>query len=196
MTAATAFETLLGAARDWHGSLPALSEFVPWPDDLHYVPRPACPLPVIPLLQTEPGMTSPQSRALCDALIAVASHVEWRHTYTEAEVGRDFLNRFGWFELAGPDGHFITHQTRMTVGYWGPRLYYDWHQHEPEELYSVVAGQAMFRVEGQEDQALSAGGTRLHASNQPHALETGDHPVLTFVLWRGEGLADPPRMSA
>lgn len=196
MTARAVFEALLEAAHDWHALLPALRDFVPWPDDLRYVPRAARPLPAIALLQSDPGATNSQSQALCDALIAAAPHAEWRHTYTEDEVGRDFLNRFCWFELAGPDGHFITQQTRMTVGYWGPRLYYDWHQHEPEELYSVVAGEAMFRVESQEELTLSAGGTRLHASNQPHALETGDHPVLTLVLWRGEGLADPPRLSA
>lgn len=196
MSARAAFEALLSAARDWHASVPALAGFVPWPDDLRYVPRPAHALPLIPLLQADPGTTSPQSQPLCDALRAIAPYAEWRHTYTEAEVGGDFLNRFGWFELAGPDGHFITHQTRMTVGYWGPNLYYDWHQHEPEELYSVVSGQAVFRVRDQTDETLSAGGTRLHASQQPHALETRDHPVLTFVLWRGAGLADPPRLSA
>lgn len=195
MTQSDALHALLGAARDWHAALPALSAFAPWPDDLQYRTRAAHPLPALGLVQSQPGRATPRSRAMRDALIAAAAHVEWRHTYTEAEVGRDFLNGYGWFELAGPDGHFHTTQARLTVGYWGPNLNYGWHQHEPEEMYSVVSGSAVFRLDGEADLTLSAEDTRLHGSNQPHAMDTLDQPVLTFVMWRGNGLADNPRMT-
>ena len=195
MTARTALTTLLNTAREWHAAVPALAEFCPWPDDLIWQDRAPAALPHIDHMLRNPGQTSDQSRAMRDALLAAVHHVEWRHTYTEAEVGRHFLDHFGWFELAGPTGHFLSNQARLTVGYWGPGLQYDWHHHAPEELYSVVSGSGLFRVEGEEDQVLGPGGTRFHGSNQRHALTTTDQPILTFVAWRGDGLADDPRMS-
>lgn len=190
-----ALHRLLDAARDWHASLPALTAFTPWPEDLLYRPRPPLGLPHLSDLAANPGQATAHSQPLRDAILAAAPHIEWRHTYTEAEVGRDFLDRYGWFELAGPDGHFITSQTRLTVGYWGPGLAYDWHQHPAEELYSVVAGGGLFRVANEKDRLLGPGDTRHHAGHQRHALDTSDQPLLAFILWRGDGLDDPPRMS-
>ncbi len=195
MGARTAFDAALSAARQWHSALPALSEFCDWPDDLIYAARAPVTIPAIRLLQNDPGQPSLTSRPLRDALIALAPYVEWRHTYTEAEVGRDFLNRYGWFELAGPTGHYLSHLVRMTVGYWGPDLNYGRHQHQPEELYSVVSGSAEFFADGMPSRTLGPDGTALHLSNQPHAMRTMDQPILTFVLWRGDGLNDTPRMT-
>ena len=196
MTAKAALHRLLDAARDWHGALPSLRDFAPWPDDLTYVERAPNPLPVIAHLMADPGAASPASLPLRDALVGAAPYIEWRHTYTEAEVGRDFLDRYGWFELAGPYGHFTSQQCRLTAAYWGPNLNYGWHQHAPEEIYSVISGSALFKLDGEEDLRLTPEQTRLHGSNQPHAMDTGEQPVLTFVMWRGEGLGDDPRMSA
>lgn len=190
------FDEALDAAREWYGRDPVLQDFVTWPGELDFVARPAHPLPVIPHLQEHPGAATQQTRRLRDALVALAPHVEWRHTYTEDEVGADFLQRYGWFELAGPDGHFRSDALRMTVGYWGAGLFYPWHVHAPEELYTVVSGQALFESEGDEPGVLGAGQTRFHESLQPHALTTSKAPVLTLVYWRGEGLAEAPRLGA
>lgn len=189
------FDAALQAVRDFHAAIPALSDFAPWPDDLRWAERPARQVPGAALMQRDPGAANDLSRPLQQALCALAPHLEWRLTYSEDEVGRDFLNRYGWFELAGPTGHYLTDKLRMTVGYWGSGLYYPWHQHEPEELYSVVSGGALFELEGDAPLTLGAGDTRLHPSERPHAMTTTDQPILTFVLWRGEGLADDPRMS-
>lgn len=189
------FDTALEAARAFHGSVPALAEFAPWPDDLRWAGRVANMVPGAELMQRDPGAANDLTRPLQDAFRALAPHIEWRLTYTEDEVGRDFLNRFGWFELAGPEGHFLSDQVRLTVGYWGRDLYYPWHQHGPEELYSVVSGGALFELHGGSPRALGPGDTRLHPPNSPHAMTTTDEPILTFVMWRGEGLDEPPRMS-
>ena len=135
------------------------------------------------------------SAPLVQALQALVPHAEWRHTYTADEVGQNFLDNYCWFELAGPYGHFHSAQARLTVGYWGPGLFYPRHDHEPAELYSVLAGQALFHADGEADQTLGAGDTRLHNPSQPHALTTQDQPVLTFVFWRGEGLDDTPKVT-
>ncbi len=196
MNAQTSFDTLLTEAQNWHTAIPELLNFNPWPTDLSYTERSAISQPALPHLIAMPGAPNNQSTPLQQALLAVIPYAEWRVTYTEEDVGRDFLNRFAWFELAGPTGHFHSSQTRMTVGYWGPNLYYDWHQHAPDEVYSVVSGCADFLLEDAETLPLGPGNTRYHPSEQRHALRTHNAPVLTFVLWRGAGLSDDPRMSS
>jgi len=196
------FDRALEAAKAYHAAMPALPEFQHWPDDITWAGRAARAVPAVALLQADSGTRAQdgpgaeETRALHLAVVALAPFAEWRLTYTEAEVGADFLNRFGWFELIGPEGHFHSLQTRMTVGYWGAGLHYPRHEHEPEELYAVLSGAALFEADGEEARLLQPGQTRLHRSLQSHALTTQDQPILTFVLWRGQGLAIDPRMSA
>ena len=190
------FEQALEAARTLHSQVPAMTEFGDWPDDLSFAERPACAVPATELMPRLPGTANQHTAPLQQALAALSPYLEWRLTYSEAEVGRDFLDRYGWFELAGPTGHFHSAKLRMTVGYWGPQLWYPWHEHGPEELYTIVSGGAYMLAEGEDDRRLVAGDTRLHRSSQRHALQTEAEPLLAFVLWRGEGLDQMPVMSA
>ena len=190
-----ALDRLLHEAQSWHALLPDAQEFVAWPDDLTWQDRAASSVPAAQLVMNDPGKPLPTSTALLEALQAAAPHVEWRLSYSEADVGRDFLNRYGWFELAGPEGHFRSEKARITVGYWGPDLFYPRHHHVPEELYTVVSGAALFHADGEADTVLGPGNTRFHASNQPHAMTTQDSAILTLVFWRGDGLNADLRMS-
>lgn len=196
MTAPAVFEDALEAARLWHAALPEANAFCPWPTDLVWTDRAPHHIPATEQIVHHAGETSRLSAPLTHALQTLSPHLEWRLTYTAEEVGQHFLDHYGWFELAGPQGHFITHQTRITVGYWGTGLDYPRHQHLAEELYTIVSGRALFQTDGEPDEELGAEGTRLHTSHQPHALNTADSPLLVLVFWRGEGLADAPAMSA
>ena len=84
---------------------------------------------------------------------------------------------------------------RGYVAYWGAGLNYDWHSHQAEELYLTLAGGAVFRVDGNEA-FVGSNETRHHESWQSHAMTTTEQPILTFVLWRGDGMGDLPRMDA
>lgn len=196
MTPQGLFEDALAAVKAWHEALPAASAFCQWPDDLRYQPRAPQSLPATDLVRAAPGNTSAVSTPVVQAFQSLAPYLEWRLTYTADEVGQHFLDTYGWFELAGPQGHFVTHQTRITVGYWGPGLDYPRHQHRAEELYTVLAGSALFKADGVPDRTLHAEDTCLHLADQPHAMITRDSPILTLVFWRGEGLADAPALSA
>lgn len=189
------FDQALWYARDWHASLPAARAFCNWPTDLSWANRPDMDGPAARLICSDPGQACAQSTALLQALQALASLVEWRHTYTKEQVGQAFLDHYGWFELAGPSGHFTTHQTRITVGYWGAGLHYGRHQHRPEELYSVISGHAVFHKDYSPDVTLHPCETQFHGENEPHAMTTTDSPILTLVFWRGDELGAPPRMS-
>jgi mannose-6-phosphate isomerase-like protein (cupin superfamily) len=185
----------LETTRAWHAALPATAAFCDWPDDLVWADRPAVQGEAGSQVILAPGSTNEAARPMLAALQSIAQDVEWRLTYTATEVGQHFLDHFGWFELAGPEGHFTSSQARITVGYWGAGLEYPRHNHAAEELYTVVSGEARFMADGQPDLTLRAGDTRYHASDQPHAMITDASPILTLVLWRGAGLADPPRIS-
>ena len=189
------FNEALEAARLMWLASRDMRRFARWPDDIIWTKRKAVPIPAISHLQARSGTPNMRTARLHNAIIALAPHVEWRHTYSEAEVGADFLSRYGWFELVGPEGHFHSEQTRMTVGFWGNGLHYDWHQHRAEELYCVLSGSALFMAGNRPQRKLRAGGFQMHGSNEPHAMITVGQPLLAFVIWRGEGLADPPAMS-
>lgn len=172
---------------------PRLLGFAGWPHAIP-APRPTVSIPAADILRNWDGGHVPETTNLHEAIRAITDVVEWKQTYTEQEVGEDFLNRYGYFELVGPMGHFQTSGLRAYIAYWGHMLTYDWHMHEAEELYYIVSGEALFMSEGIEPDVLKPGDVRIHRSNQPHAMTTTDHPILALVLWRGDGLLGTPRM--
>jgi mannose-6-phosphate isomerase-like protein (cupin superfamily) len=189
------FDEVMDAAQEMHSQVPDIRTFVDWPQDLSFANKPPRILPSVAQVIANPGSVTPQTQRLRDALVALAPHAEWRHTYTADQVGQHFLDHFGWFELAGPQGHYICHSTRITVGYWGAGLDYGWHEHAAEELYTIVSGRGRFLAQGDAPADLGPGDIRFHKSLQRHAMTTGQDPILTLVYWRGDGLADDPKMS-
>ena len=151
-------------------------------------------VPAIPLLKALKAETHAHTVPLVAAVIAMAEDVHWRKSYSEAEIGRDFLDRFCSMELVGPTGHFRSNATRAFVAFWDSGLHYPWHHHEAEELYFILAGEAMFEAEGLAPVLLGPGDSRFHGSNQPHAMDTRHCPILALVLWRGPGMDGRPRV--
>ena len=194
MSAPAPIETLLETARSWYEGLPSMTRFAPWPNDLVYSDLPPRTQPGVAEFTAHPGRTTAHGMVLRDAALAAAPYLHWRTGYTEAQVGADFLNRFCWCELAAPEGLYRTETARVTLAYWGAGLWYDWHWHAAEELYSVVSGAAEFFADGLPDATLAPGDTRLHASNQPHAMRTHDTPVLTLINWRGGDMSQMPEI--
>lgn len=189
----TAFDLVLNAARNLHASHPDLRAYAPWPDDLTPANLPARPIPATDIVARSEPQGIDMTQPLVDAVRSTAGLASWKRTYTEEEVGAEFLSRYGYYELFGPTGHYHTTSLRGYIGYWGEHLHYDWHSHEAEELYLCLSGGARFhRADGHAD--VKPGDTRAHESWQSHAMTTTDTPILTFVLWRGPGLADLPQM--
>ena len=188
-------DDVLKAAQQLHQSHPELSTFGAWPDDFVAKYLEPNSIPAVELVQKTDFPTENATRSLSDAIRATAHLAQWKHTYTEEEVGADFLNRYGYYELFGPTGHFHSTQLRGYVAYWGAGLNYDWHSHQAEELYLIVGDKAMFCGEGNETY-VGPNRTRRHGSWQSNAMTTIDQPILTFVLWRGDGMGDLPQMDA
>ncbi|KIC41789.1 hypothetical protein RA28_20630 [Ruegeria sp. ANG-S4] len=188
-------EDVLEAARHLHQSHPDLAAFADWPTDLAAAPLPATPVPATRLVSEFDLTGTEATQHLISAVAATADQAHWKLTYSEEEVGADFLARYGYYELFGPKGHFHSNQLRGYIAYWGAGLLYDWHSHEAEEIYLALAGGARFKSE-QDEAFVGPGQTRQHHGRQSHAMITKDQPILSFVLWRGAGLGDLPRMDA
>jgi quercetin dioxygenase-like cupin family protein len=75
---------------------------------------------------------------------------------------------------------------RLFMVYMPPHFYYPWHHHPAEEMYMVVSGNGVFKRKDCPDERLTEGDTSFHHSNQPHAMETLDDPVLCLVAWRDD----------
>ena len=88
-------------------------EFADWPEDLVFEQPVPQGIPALPTIEAMAG-----KGALYAALAAVCPHASWVQTYSEAEVGRHFLDHYGHIELFGPAGIFRTHLTICL-----PRLY-------------------------------------------------------------------------
>ena len=180
------FDRLLACCRDLYEASPNLREFASWPSNLQFAAPDVMSVPAVDLVKSWDNQ-GPVHLALQD----VADIAVWQRSYTENQVGQQFLDSYGFIELFGPTGHYLSTEIRSFIGYWGGGLEYDWHQHEAEEIYFVVSGGALFRSEGDADRYMGPGETRRHSSFQPHAISMTDGPLLAFVMWRGAGMADP-----
>jgi quercetin dioxygenase-like cupin family protein len=185
------WDTLLHAVRHVHQTTPELCAFCRFPDDV--TPQDVVPydIPAAHLLVSETGLISENYAELRDAFVAAGPLAHWRETYKGTDIGQDFMDRFACYCLIGAGGAFTSQQMCAWVVYMPPRLHYPWHHHPGEEMYLTLAGEAEFMREGHANKVLRPGQTSQHASNQPHAMETYDHPVMAYVVWRN-GFETPP----
>ncbi|WP_159086899.1 dimethylsulfonioproprionate lyase family protein [Loktanella sp. Alg231-35] len=177
-------DVLLKFARMAYDDHPDTRAFAAFPHDV--IPQPVDPhsIPAAALLASETALATTQYPDLRDAIIAVGATAQWRETYKGTHIGQDFLDRFGCYSIIGNGGPFTSESLWMWAVYMPPHLHYPWHHHPGEEIYLVLAGQASFAKDGEAPQILHPGMTSFHASNQPHAMTTFDHPVLCLVIWR------------
>lgn len=188
------FGTLLTETRAAYRAHPDLMGFAPFPDDVTPQPLQSYHCPCADWLATERGFKPNQYDALQDAIIAASPIARWRETYKGTNIGQDFMDRFGCYSIIGEGGPFRSERLWLWIVYMPPGLDYPWHDHPAEEIYLVVAGSAVFRKAGVEDQILHPGDTTFHVGSQPHAMETLDQPVLCLVAWRG-GFETPPKLT-
>ena len=100
-------------------------------------------LPVVSSLQGLSRYAAPGTRALVEAIAALAGDLDWRQTYTSADFGQRFLDNYGWSEWIGERGAFVSDAIACGVLLLGPDIEYPAHSHEAEELYLPLAGQRL-----------------------------------------------------
>ena len=100
--------------------------------------------PVQKLMSKINASKFPNSKNILDCIIRANYELKWNTTYSENEVGPEFIKRYGWFDLIGPNGPFLIKSTRIIIGYWVENLDYQMHWHEAEEGDVPLVGSALF----------------------------------------------------
>jgi len=128
-------------------------------------------------------------RRLAGLLAGGRDGLAWGQTYTEADFGAGFLDNYGWMELAGTRGHFVSEAVAAGFLLLGPQTHYPDHHHVAEEIYIPLTGGTLWSMGGGAPAARPAGEAIRHPSGVSHAMRTGDEPLLALYLWRGGDLA-------
>ncbi|MDW4549340.1 dimethylsulfonioproprionate lyase family protein [Defluviimonas sp. D31] len=87
--------------------------------------------------------------------------------------------------LMGPDGPIPAPDLRLGLFYQRPNSYYALHNHDADETYVILAGQA-FWTAGEDRRMRVPGDMIHHPSLMPHAFRTGPEGVLALWRWSGD----------
>ena len=188
-------------------SAPALARFLAdWPSGSESLqnlaagplaPAACSSAPALPVLRWLPRIAADGASfggTFVSALCRTAPSLAWRQSYTRDEVDAAFLQNYGWSELLRPAEKRTSAQISCGVVVVGPGTLYPHHRHEAEEIYVPLSGTAAW----QQGDALwreHPPGTLIHhLSEEPHAMRTGEEPLLAIYLWRSTDLAQKARL--
>ncbi|GAJ90993.1 dimethylsulfoniopropionate lyase [Rhizobium rhizogenes] len=146
----------------------------------------------LPVLDHLNGLHAPADAAerdLFSALSSTASALHWGQTYSIADFGADFLQRYGWVELFGTRGHFVSDDMAGGFLLLGPDVHYPDHHHTAEEIYIPLTDGALWSKDGQHFLPRWSGEIIHHPSDIRHAMRTEKMPLVALYLWRGGPLA-------
>ncbi|MEM6759161.1 MAG: dimethylsulfonioproprionate lyase family protein [Pseudomonadota bacterium] len=188
MNPETAYRNLIIETEGVLRGHPDMAAFAPFPADVRPQDLQPTYRNVCDMMCRDTGLVSHRYPDLVHAVLAAAPHMLWRGTYDDSAP---FMERWGCFTVLGEGGPFVASRLRVFVVYMPPGLYYPSHRHPAEEIYLVIAGNGRFYRAGLPDQHLGEGDTAFHASEQVHAIETQQSPMLSVVAWRSH-LTTPP----
>ena len=151
------------------------------------VPVPAAHLPVLKELEGYRAIANTETAGVVDAVLAAAPHLPWRQTYSADDgFAGDYLDRYGWFDLAGPTGPYTADGVRIMIGCWGKGIVYPDHSHPPDEHYFVLAGGALFRLGDDPWQDLGPGEVFHTPAHSVHSADMSEKPLMALSIWRTE----------
>jgi hypothetical protein len=156
-------------------------------------------IPALPVLAWLPQMArntvGPTGPAVA-ALARLAGTLPWQQTYTEAQLGADFIRNYGYTEIIGLNA--AQRSTRMACGFLllGPHTHYPRHRHEAREIYVTLSGTAQWLQGDEIWRERRPGAVIHHASDELHAMQTGADPLLALYLWRSKNLDQKARLDA
>ncbi|TJW53286.1 MAG: transcriptional regulator [Mesorhizobium sp.] len=103
----------------------------------------------------------------------------------EADLGKTFIDNYGWLEVFGTRGHFVNDEVAAGLLILGPDIVYPDHHHVAEEIYIPLTGGTQWRMGEGDFRRREAGEVIHHASDVSHAMRTGKEPLLALYIWRG-----------
>jgi hypothetical protein len=152
-------------------------------------------LPVLQWLDAAVTNSAPEFCAIAKDLSSWAQSLAWAQTYSSAEVGELFLDRYGWTELIGLRGPVQSETLAVGFLLLGPETEYPAHRHVAQELYVPISGKAQWRRGDAVWRERPPGALIYHASNESHAMRTMEEPLLALYLWRCGDLAQKSELT-
>jgi mannose-6-phosphate isomerase-like protein (cupin superfamily) len=130
-------------------------------------------------------------QTLAQALAPLLPRLGWTYGYPPDPRWPDLPSSIAFAQIVGPDGLCDNETVHLGLTLMRPRTYYPLHSHPAIELYLTLSGNARWRVAGQPFAVQPPGNLILHESGVPHAMETGEEPLLALYTWRGDLVTSP-----
>lgn len=120
-------------------------------------------------------------------LQATAAELEWRRSYSERQVTKQFWNNYCWTEIFGQHGPRASEHLACGALLLGAHVHYPSHRHEADEIYIPLVGRALW-LENGAWQRKAPGAVIHHLPSQVHAMRTHAEPLLALYLWKSDNL--------
>ena len=145
-------------------------------------------------LEEAAALADPATVKLLGAFVRARKLLRWEQCYTAADgvVGDDMLSGYGYAEVIGKQGPFVSTRMRAGVAAYGPHLNYPLHRHQAEEIYAILAGSAAFALGDDEPALRKPGDVLYHAPHVAHGLRTTGEPLVIAYLWQNGDLREKP----
>ena len=149
-------------------------------------------LPAADLLTSSLAHTSTRTHDLLSLFEQYKQRLFWEQTYrrTDGVVSDALLAAYGFAEIIGNRGPFISDRIRCGIGVWGPGIVYPRHQHSAEEVYMLLAGSAEYNVGDTTEKHYGAGDVVFVKSRTSHGFRTTDEALVVCYLWQAGDLRE------
>jgi mannose-6-phosphate isomerase-like protein (cupin superfamily) len=175
---------------------PYLTQFKPsirdWGDS--WEPVEPVDLPVSAVLAEAAGRatsnTTSNIRPLLQTFARHRHRLRWEQSYRKQDglVPDAMLDAYGFVEIIGLRGPFVSDRIRAGIAIWGAQVDYPQHQHQAEEIYVLLAGSAEFSFAGDAAQTRRADDLVFVESNRRHGFRTGEEGLVVYYLWQAGDL--------
>lgn len=128
-------------------------------------------------------LNAPDAHDLCQTLMDVSPLLPWTDATYVSLDGVEV--KFAFVRLVGPMGIHKTEELSFGLFLQAPDFFYPSHQHEAEELYFTLSGEAQWQKDDADFAAVPAGRLIHHKVWQPHATKTEATPILAMWSWTG-----------
>ena len=138
------------------------------------------------------GKSSQDGWSLIQLFAQYQQQLRWKQTYTKADgaVSDAMLKGYGFVELMGSRGPFVSNKIRLGFGVWDKQLHYPRHRHQAEEIYFVLGGGVEFDLQGTSRFIAHPGDIIFIESRREHGFSTPDDPVVLLYLWQSGDLRE------
>lgn len=152
-------------------------------------------LPVSDLLADALLDCAPGARDVLHTFVEHDPLLHWEQSYRREDglVPQRMLDGYGFAEIIGLRGPFVSDRIRTGIAVWGPHIDYPQHRHQAREAYILLSGSAQFEFAQRRPQTRSAGDVVYVGSNLVHGFRTADRSLVLCYLWQGGDLRQTSR---